>query len=143
MAGQLARALAAHSAVEAVHYPGLAADPGHSVATRQMAAAGTPLYGGMLAFRVRGGRAEALAVAGRLRLVTRASSLGGPESLIEHRASVEGPHTQAPENLLRLSVGLEHPDDVIADLVQALDGLDAPHAAAGPEALQLRVRISP
>jgi cystathionine gamma-synthase len=118
----VARALAAHPAVEAVHYPGLAEDPGHAVATRQMAADGAPLYGGMLALRVRGGRAEALATAGRLQLVTRATSLGGSESLIEHRASVEGPLTQAPESLLRLSVGLEHPDDVIADLVQALDG---------------------
>jgi cystathionine gamma-synthase len=121
----VARALEAHPAVEAVHYPGLAADPGHAVATRQMAAPGTPLYGGMLAFLVRGGREEALAVAGRLRLVTRATSLGGPESLIEHRESVEGPHTRAPVNLLRLSVGLEHPDDLIADLTQALDGVGA------------------
>jgi cystathionine gamma-synthase len=118
----VANALAAHPAVEAVHYPGLPDDPGHAVATRQMAASGTPLYGGMLALRVRGARAEALAMAGRLRLVTRATSLGGPETLIEHRASIEGARTQAPENLLRLSVGLEHPDDVIADLVQALDG---------------------
>jgi cystathionine gamma-synthase len=121
----VARALEAHPAVEVVHYPGPAADPGHTVAARQMAAAGTPLYGGMLAFLVRGGREEALAVTSRLRLVTRATSLGGPESLIEHRASVEGPHTRAPENLLRLSVGLEHPDDLIADLSQALDGCAA------------------
>ena len=69
-----------------------------------------------------GAPAARLAVAARLRLMTRATSLGGPETLIEHRASVEGPRTHAPENLLRLSVGLEHPDDVIADLMQALDG---------------------
>lgn len=126
----VAEALAAHPAVEAVHYPGLATDPGHAVATRQMSAAGTPLYGGMLSFLVRGGREEALALTGRLRLVTRATSLGGPETLIEHRESVEGVHTRAPANLLRLSVGLEHPADLIADLTQALDGVGAAPAAA-------------
>jgi cystathionine gamma-synthase len=75
----------------------------------------------MLSFVVKGGRAEALGVAARLHLFTRATSLGGPESLIEHRASVEGPGTQAPEGLLRVSVGLEHPDDLVADLAQALE----------------------
>jgi cystathionine gamma-synthase len=79
-------------------------------------------FGGMLSFEVPGGQAGALAMAGRLRLVTRATSLGGSESLIEHRASVEGPHTRAPEGLLRMSVGLEHPDDIIADLDQSLRG---------------------
>jgi len=78
-------------------------------------------FGGMLSFEVHGGRTEALRVAARLELVTRATSLGGPESLIEHRASVEGLHTRAPEGLLRMSVGLEHPDDLIADLTQALE----------------------
>ena len=119
----VARALEAHAAVEVLHYPGLDSDPGHAVATRQMSAGGAPLYGGMLAFLVRGGREDALAMTGRLRLVTRATSLGGPETLIEHRESIEGAHTRAPVNLLRLSVGLEHPDDVIADLTQALDGV--------------------
>jgi cystathionine gamma-synthase len=76
--------------------------------------------GGMLSFVVPGGRPEALALAARLRLFTRATSLGGPESLIEHRASVEGPATRAPEGLLRVAVGLEHPDDLIGDLAQAL-----------------------
>jgi cystathionine gamma-synthase len=77
-------------------------------------------FGGMLSVQVRGGRAEAMAVTGRLKIITRATSLGGTESLIEHRASVEGPGTRAPENLLRVSIGLEHADDLIADFTQAL-----------------------
>jgi len=111
----LARFLAAADAVERVHYPGLESDPGHDVAARQMREPG-----GMLSFCVRGGRDEAMALTSRLKIITRATSLGGPETLIEHRASVEGPRTRAPENLLRVSVGLEHPDDLIADLAQAL-----------------------
>ena len=111
----VARFLEAHPAVARVHYPGLASHPAHSVAARQMAG-----FGGMLSLEVRGGRAEAMAMTARLTLITRATSLGGPETLIEHRASVEGAHTRAPESLLRLSVGLEHPDDLIADLAQAL-----------------------
>jgi cystathionine gamma-synthase len=107
--------LAAHGAVERVHYPGLPEDPGHAVAARQMSD-----FGGMLSFVVPGGRERAFAVAARLKLFTQATSLGGPESLVEHRASVEGPHTRAAEGLLRLSVGLEHPDDLVADLDQAL-----------------------
>ena len=112
----VARFLEAHPAIARVHYPGLASHPAHAVAARQMAA-----FGGMLSLEVRGGRAEAMALAARLKLITRATSLGGPETLIEHRASVEGAHTRAPENLLRMSVGLEHPDDLIADLAQALE----------------------
>ena len=77
-------------------------------------------FGGMLSFQVHGGRSEAVALTERLTLFTRATSLGGPESLIEHRASVEGPTTRAPESLLRVSVGLEHPEDLIADLRNAL-----------------------
>ena len=77
-------------------------------------------FGGMLSVQVRGGREDALAFTHRLRLFTRATSLGGTESLIEHRASIEGPMTMAPENLLRVSVGLEHPDDLIEDLERAL-----------------------
>lgn len=107
--------LAGHPRVEAVHYPGLPADPGHKLARRQMSACG-----GMLSLRVRGGRDAALAVAARVRVFTCATSFGGTESLVEHRASVEGPATRSPENLLRLSVGLEHPEDLIADLAQAL-----------------------
>src|SRR5262245_17835737 len=117
-AAAVAAFLESHPRVERVHYPGLASDPGHAIASRQMDASG-----GMLSFVVRGARAEALAVAARLRVFTRATSLGGPESLIEHRASIEGPATRAPEGLLRVSVGLEHPDDLVADLRQALDAL--------------------
>jgi cystathionine gamma-synthase len=111
----LAQFLAGHAAVEAVHYPGLECHPGHAVAARQMTA-----FGGMLSFQVRGGKEAAMGVAARCRLFIRATSLGGAHSLIEHRASVEGPQTRTPQNLLRLSVGLEHPDDLIADLEQAL-----------------------
>lgn len=107
--------LAKHPNVERVHYPGLADDPGHEVAARQMSR-----FGGMLSFEVRGGRGPALAVLSRVRLLTRATSLGGPESLIEHRASVEGPTTRTPPGLLRLSIGLEHADDLIEDLDRAL-----------------------
>lgn len=111
----LALFLEAHPQVEAVHYPGLASHPAYALAQRQMRAGG-----GMLSFRVRGGREAALAAAGRLQLFTRATSLGGVESLLEHRASVEGPHTTTPQNLLRVSVGLEHVDDLRDDLATAL-----------------------
>lgn len=111
----LAAYLAAHPRVAHVYFPGLPTDPGYAVAARQMRD-----FGGMLSIDVRGGRAEAFALANRLKLVTRATSLGGPESLIEHRASVEGAITRAPESLLRVSVGLEHADDLIADFAQAL-----------------------
>jgi len=107
--------LSQHAAVESVHYPGLKTHLGHGLAVRQMA-----LFGGMLSFQVKGGRDSALAVAAKVRIFTRATSLGGTESLIEHRASVEGPGTKTPENLLRLSIGLEHADDLIEDLAQAL-----------------------
>lgn len=115
-AGKVARFLAAHPAVAAVHYPGLPGHPGHAVAARQMR-----LFGGMLSIQVHGGATEAMAVAAKVTIFTRATSLGGIESLIEHRASVEGPHGNTPQNLLRLSIGLEHPDDLIADLAQALE----------------------
>jgi cystathionine gamma-synthase len=107
--------LQAHPSVEMVHYPGLTTHPGHEVAARQMSD-----FGGMLSIQVRGGGDRAMAVAAKVKLFTRATSLGGSESLIEHRASVEGPHTATPQNLLRLSIGLEHPDDLIEDLDQAL-----------------------
>ena len=79
-------------------------------------------FGGMVAFRMAAGREAAIAVTDRTRLFTRATSLGGVESLIEHRASVEGPDSGVPEDLLRLSVGLEHADDLVTDLAAALDG---------------------
>ena len=120
----LAEALERHAAVEAVHYPGLANHPGHAVAAKQMSA-----FGGIVSFNVAGnvagdvagGEARAIEVASRLKLIINATSLGGVESLIEHRRSSEGPTSSAPPNLLRLSVGLEHADDLLADLVQALD----------------------
>jgi cystathionine gamma-synthase len=114
-AGRVAEFLAAHPAIETVHYPGLSAHRNHDVAARQMRD-----FGGMLSIQVRGGRDAALRMAGRLRLFTNATSLGGCESLIEHRASVEGKQPQSPQNLLRISVGLEHADDLIEDLKQAL-----------------------
>ncbi|MEO8215533.1 MAG: aminotransferase class V-fold PLP-dependent enzyme [Acidobacteriota bacterium] len=116
-ASAVAQFLASHEAVEMVHYPGLPTDPGHGTASRQMLA-----FGGMVSFRVRGDRARAIAVVAATRIFVRATSLGGVESLIEHRASSEGPLSKVPENLIRLSVGLEHPDDLIDDLRQALQG---------------------
>jgi cystathionine gamma-synthase len=107
--------LESHPKVEAVHYPGLESHPGHAVAKRQMRG-----FGGMLSFQVRGGQAEAMGVAARLQLFTRATSLGGTESLIEHRASIEPAGTRTPQNLLRVSIGLEHPEDLIDDLRDAL-----------------------
>jgi cystathionine gamma-synthase len=113
----IASAMASHPAIATVHYPGLPTDPGHAVAAGQMSA-----WGAMLSLRVRGGEAAAKRAAGRVRVFTRATSLGGVESLLEHRRTSEGPSGQAPPELLRLSIGLEHPDDLIADLEQALGG---------------------
>jgi cystathionine gamma-synthase len=107
--------LAAHPAIEAVHYPGLPSHPGHDIAARQMND-----FGGMMAVRLHGGRDAALRFAGRLRVFTNATSLGGPESLVEHRASVEGANPLSPPDLLRMSIGLEHADDLIDDLRDAL-----------------------
>ncbi len=104
-----------HPRVTAVYYPGLEGHPGQGIARKQMSP-----WGGMLSFQVEGGRDGAFRVAERARLFTRATSLGGYESLIEHRASIEGPETRTPDDLLRLSVGLEHADDLIEDLEQAL-----------------------
>ncbi len=114
-ARKVADFLTSHPAVERVNYPGLASHPGHAVAVRQMRD-----FGGMLSVELRGGRQAALAMAGKLRLFTNATSLGGCESLIEHRASVEGANPRSPQNLLRISVGLEDAGDLIADLAQAL-----------------------
>jgi cystathionine gamma-synthase len=114
-AAAVARFLSEHPAIEAVHYPGLPSHPGHDIAARQMSN-----FGGMLSIQLRGGEQAALDLTNRLELFTRATSLGGPESLIEHRASVEGPTTISPRNLLRVSVGLENADDLIDDLRSAL-----------------------
>ncbi len=119
-AARVAAFLDGHPKVRAVLYPGLPSHPGHDVAARQMRS-----FGGMLSFRVHGGAAAAMAVAARVALFTRATSLGGVESLIEHRASVEGEGTTTPDDLLRVSVGLEHPDDLVEDLRQALEGAGA------------------
>ena len=111
----LAEFLEAHPAVSRVNWPGLPSHPGHAIARAQMRG-----YGAMLSLHVDGGRDAALRVAGKLRLFTNATSLGGCESLVEHRASVEGAHPVSPQDLLRVSVGLEHPDDLVADWAQAL-----------------------
>ena len=117
----LARHFERHPALAAVLYPGLPAHLGHEIAARQMAGG----FGGMLSIRVRGGAAQALAVASAVRVFKRATSLGGVESLVEHRRSTEGPSSPVPDDLLRLSIGLEAPEDLVADLEAALD------AAAG------------
>ncbi len=111
----LASALAEHPGVQRVHYPGLVSDSGHALARQQMSD-----FGGMLSVCVDGDAGTAMQVTAKLKLVRRATSLGGTHTLIEHRASIEGAQTMAPPNLLRLSVGLEHPLDVLEDLQQAL-----------------------
>ena len=112
----IARRFERHPRLDAVLYPGLESHPGHAVAKRQM----TSGFGAMLSLLVAGGAADAKRVATRTRLFVPATSLGGVESLIEHRATVEGPHSVVPENLLRVSVGIENADELIADLEQAL-----------------------
>ncbi len=114
----LAEFLAAHPAVEKVHYPGLSTDPGHAVASRQMSGG----YGGMLSLLVPGGREEAIAVACRARVFKRATSLGGVESVLEHRKTSESDITSTPENLIRVSVGIERVGDLIGDFKRMLAG---------------------
>jgi len=116
----LAQWLERQPQVSAVRYPTLASNPGREIAARQMRAGG-----GMLSFELAGGRSAALAVARAVRLFANATSLGGVESLLEHRASVEGPQSTTPQNLLRVSVGLEHVEDLRADLAQALAQVQA------------------
>jgi cystathionine gamma-synthase len=105
-----------HPGISAVLYPGLEAHPGHAIAAQQMRGG----FGGMLSVRVARGEAAAIAAAANVKLWKRATSLGGVESLIEHRASIEGSGSPCPADLLRLSVGLEAPCDLIGDLEQAL-----------------------
>ncbi len=112
----LAEYLQRQPKVEQVLYPGLSSHPNHTVAKAQMTG-----FGGVLSFCLKDGREEASRVINKLQLFTRATSLGGVESLIEHRATMEGPDTKTPFNLLRISVGLEHIDDLVEDLKQALD----------------------
>lgn len=111
----VAEFLAAQPGIEAVNYPGLSSHAGHAVAKKQMRD-----FGGMLSVQFRGGRDAALRFASKVKIFTNATSLGGVESLIEHRASTEGANPVSPPNLIRMSVGLEHPDDLIDDLKQAL-----------------------
>ena len=113
---KVANFLHAHPKVSAVHYPGLESNPFHQLAKRQMSD-----FGGMLSFETSAGKDAAMTVAAHVQVFTRATSLGGVESLIEHRASIEGPESKTPQGLLRVSVGLEHADDLIDDLAQALD----------------------
>jgi cystathionine gamma-synthase len=115
----LAQHFEGHPKLLQVLYPGLENHPGHEIAKRQM----TQGYGGMLSLLVNGGADEAKRIAGQTNLFVRATSLGGVESLIEHRASVEGPHSAVPKNLLRLSIGIENCQDLIDDLEQSLEAL--------------------
>jgi cystathionine gamma-synthase len=111
----VAKALSQVKAIERVFYPGLTSHPGHEIAAAQM-----KQFGGMMSILVRGGWEEAVRAVSRVKVFRAATSLGGVESLIEHRASAEGKGSTSPKNLLRLSIGLEHPDDLIGDLLQAL-----------------------
>lgn len=112
---KLAQFLYAHPKIEDVFYPGLVHHPQHELAKKQM-----KNFGGMLSVLVKDGEKEAIRIVNAVKLFAQATSLGGVESLIEHRASVEGPDTKTPRNLIRISVGLEHIDDLIADLEQAI-----------------------
>jgi cystathionine gamma-synthase len=117
-AQRVAEALVRHPRIAEVLYPGLPGHPGHEIAARQMQGG----FGGMLSIRVKGGEEAAIATAARVEIWKRATSLGGVESLMEHRASIEGPGTPVPRDLLRLSAGIEDPQDLIDDLDQALRG---------------------
>jgi cystathionine gamma-synthase len=112
----VARRFENHPELSRVLYPGLESHPGHPVAARQMRGG----FGGMLSLRLADGEEAAKSFTGRLRVFKRATSLGSVESLAEHRASVEGPGTLCPTDLVRLSIGVEHVDDLIADIDQAL-----------------------
>ena len=118
----VARHFEVHPGLRAVLYPGLASHPGHAIAARQMSGG----FGGMLSIRIAGGAEQAKAVLARVEVFKRATSLGGVESLIEHRSSMEGPSSPIPDDLLRLSIGIEAPADLIADLERAL--ADVPNA---------------
>jgi len=114
----IAHGLERNAAVTRVYYPGLASHPAHAIACSQMQDG----FGPLISFQVPGGEERARAIAARLQLFRDATSLGGVESLVEHRASVEGSHTPVPRDLLRLSIGIEDPNDLLADLEAALDG---------------------
>jgi cystathionine gamma-synthase len=112
----IARHFEHHPKVERVLYPGLASHPGHAIAARQMRDG----FGGMMSFLLKGSFDDARRFCTRLKVIVPATSLGGVESLAEHRKTVEGPTSPVPDNLVRLSVGIEHVDDLIADIEQAL-----------------------
>lgn len=114
-AGKVAHFLNDHPKIKEVYYPGLETHQGHNIAKAQMKD-----FGGMISFLIDGGTKEAVEIVGRSKLIKAATSLGGIESIWEHRRSSEGVDSPTPENLIRLSVGLEHPDDIMADLEQAL-----------------------
>lgn len=113
---ELAKRLEKHPKVEKVHYPGLESHPQHVLAKAQMPQG----FSGMIALQVKTGETETREMAGKLQIFQQATSLGGVESLVEHRKSIEGPQSTTPGNLLRFSIGLEHVDDLWADLEQAL-----------------------
>ena len=115
----IARHFENHPKLERVLYPGLASHAGHAIAAKQM----TDGFGGMMSLLLKGGFADAQRFCTRLRVIVPATSLGGVESLAEHRKTVEGPSSPVPDNLVRLSIGIEHVDDLIADIAQALDAL--------------------
>ena len=115
-AARIAAYLERHHRIEKVHYPGLPDHSGHAIAKQQMRQ-----FGGMLSFEVAGSPAQAKSIANNTKIFKQATSLGGTESLIEHRASIESPPTRTPETLLRVSAGLEHIDDLLADLEQAFN----------------------
>ncbi len=135
----LARHLDGHPAVTTVLYPGLPSHPGHAIAARQMAGG----FGGMLSIRIAGGGEQAMAVAAAVRVFKRATSLGGVESLIEARRSVEGPSSSVPGDLLRLSIGLEAPEDLLADLEAALTAVPRPAPVGGPRIAEGTGRTTP
>jgi cystathionine gamma-synthase len=110
-----------HANVLHTHYPGLTSHPSHELTNKQYEKQTNSMsYGGMVSFQVNGNEQNAVNVVGRTEIFKRATSLGGTESLIEHRSSVEGPDTKTPTNLIRLSIGLEDPTDLIHDLSNAL-----------------------
>ena len=115
----IARHFEAHPKVESVLYPGLTSHAGHAIAKRQM----TDGFGGMLSLLVVGGFAGAQKLCTSLKVIVPATSLGGVESLAEHRKAIEGATSPVPDNLVRLSIGIEHADDLIADIEQALQAI--------------------
>jgi cystathionine gamma-synthase len=114
-AEKVAAFLADHPKVEDVYYPGLESHKGHEIAKKQMKG-----FGGMISFLVNGDQKEAIKIVGRSKLIKRATSLGGVETTWEHRRSSENEDSVTPENMIRISIGLEHPDDIIEDLERAL-----------------------